>query len=67
MSVKHTYTLVCSDSVYNPLVEDLRTTKQPSLSPCFNNDSARWRDMSPTYHLKCEQILLSYYQNKPMI
>lgn len=49
--VGYTYTLVCRDSVYRPFVDDLRTTKQPSLSPCFSSDSARCRDISPTYHL----------------
>lgn len=47
----NTYTLVYSDSVYMPLVDEFRTTKQPSLSSCLSSDSALWRDISPTYHL----------------
>lgn len=47
-----TYTFVYSDNVYKPFVEDFLTTKHPSLSSCFSNDSDRCLDMSSTNHLK---------------
>lgn len=47
-----------------PLVEELRTTKQPSLSSPLSSDSARCRDISPTYHLRNMKLSLEIKNNK---